>query len=82
MKIFLRPFFRFHLFKMSSCQFIMNECTLSTGKLPLGCMPRNSVVRIIDSPDMTSAVYHGHKALNKKKKKTKTNCCHRPNSAL
>ena len=34
----------------------------STGKLPLGGLPRNSVVRITDHPDMTSAVYHGHKA--------------------
>ena len=36
-----------------------NECALSTGKLPLGDFPRTSVVRIIDRPDMTSAVYHG-----------------------
>ena len=35
------------------------ECTLSTGKLSLGGLPRNSVVRITDRPDMTSAVYHG-----------------------
>ena len=31
------------------------ECKLSTGKLPLGGLPRNSVVRINDHPDMTSA---------------------------
>ena len=38
------------------------ECMLSTGKLPLGGLPRNSVVRISDHADMTSAVYGGHKA--------------------
>ena len=36
------------------------ECTLSTtGKLPPGGLPRNSVVGITDSPDMTSAVNRG-----------------------
>ena len=40
------------------------ECMLSTGKLPLEGLPKNSVVRITDRPDMTSAVYHGHKASN------------------
>ena len=43
---------------------MMKECALSTSELPPGGLPRNSVVRIIDRPDMTSAVYHGHKALN------------------
>ena len=38
------------------------ECTLSTGELPLGGLPRNSVVRINDRSDMTSAVYCGCKA--------------------
>ena len=40
------------------------ECALSTCtcKLPLGGLPRNSVVRITDRPDMTSAVDHGRKA--------------------
>ena len=42
MKIFLRPFFR--LFKKSSCQLMVKECTLSTVKLPLGGLPGNSVV--------------------------------------
>ena len=42
-----------------------NECTLSTGKLPLGGLPRNSVFRINDHPDMTTAVYCGHKVSNK-----------------
>ena len=40
------------------------ECTLSTGKQPLAGLPRNSVVRITDRPNMTSAVYCGHKAIN------------------
>ena len=40
------------------------ECTLSTGKLPLGGLPRNSVVRITDSLDMFSAINHGRKATN------------------
>ena len=39
----------------------------STGKLHPGVLPRNSVVRITDHPDMTSAVYHGHKARNQTK---------------
>ena len=45
------------------------KCALSTGLLPPGGLPRNSVVRINDRPDMTSAVYCGCKALNQ----TKTN---------
>ena len=45
------------------------ECTLSTGKLPLGGLPRNSVVRITDHPNMTSAVYCGCKAINQTNKK-------------
>ena len=40
------------------------ECTLSIGKLPLGGFPKNSVVRINDHPNMTSAVYRGRKTLN------------------
>ena len=31
------------------------ECMLSTGKLPLGGLPRNSVARITAHPDMTAA---------------------------
>ena len=38
------------------------RCALSTGYLPLGGLPRNSVDRITDRPDMTSAVDHGRKA--------------------
>ena len=36
---------------------------LSTGNLPRGGLPRNSVDRITDRLDMTSAVHRGHKAL-------------------
>ena len=39
------------------------------GKLPPGGLPWNSVVRITDRPDMTSAVYRGRKASNQNKKK-------------
>ena len=38
------------------------ECVPSTGKLPMGGLPRNSAVRITDCPDMISAVDCGHKA--------------------
>ena len=37
---------------------------LSTGKLPLRGLPRNSLVRITDCPDIISAVYHGLEARN------------------
>ena len=45
------------------------ECTLSTSKLSPGGLPRNSVIRITDLPDMTSAVYRGCKATNRTNKK-------------
>ena len=44
-------------------------CVLSTGYLPRGGLPRNSVDRITDRPDMTSAVDRGRKA----SAQTKTN---------
>ena len=44
MKTFLWPFSLFHRFKKNSCQLLVEECALSTGKLP-GGLPRNSVVR-------------------------------------
>ena len=62
MKMFLRPLFLFRLFKKSSCQLMPKECSLSTGKLPPVVLPRNSVVRITNCPDMPSAVYNGRKA--------------------
>ena len=67
MKIFLRPFFLFRRFKKSICQLMAKWCTLSPGKLPRGGLPKNSVDRITDRPDMTSAVYRG------RKEPTKTN---------
>ena len=36
---------------------MVKECMLSSDNLPLGGLPRNSMVRITDRPDMTSAVY-------------------------
>ena len=44
-------------------------CALTTGYLPRGGLPRNSVDRITDGPDMTSAVERGRKAV------TQTNNC-------
>ena len=38
------------------------RCALSTGNLLRGGLPRNSMDRITDRPDMTSAVYRGRKA--------------------
>ena len=43
-------------------------CVLSTGYLPLGGLPRNSVDRITDHSDMTSAVDRGRKASTQTKK--------------
>ena len=37
-------------------------CALNTGYLPRGGLPRNSVDRLTDRPDMTSAVDRGRKA--------------------
>ena len=42
---------------------------LSTGYLPRGGLPRNSVDRITDRPDKTSAVDRGRKASTKTKTK-------------
>ena len=47
-------------------------CALSTGYLPRGGLPRNSVDRITDRPDMTSAVDCGRKASNQTNKQIKT----------
>ena len=44
--------------RRAAVKFMVKECILSTGKLPPEGLPRNSVVRITDRPDMTSAVYH------------------------
>ena len=42
---------------------------LSTGNLPRGGLPRNSVDRITDRPDMTSAVDRGRIALTQQQQK-------------
>ena len=47
----------------SICQLMEKGWALSTSNLPLGGLPRNSVDRITDRPDMTSAVDCGRKAL-------------------
>ena len=52
-------------FKKSSCQLMIKERMLSSGKLPLGGLPRNSAT---DRPNMTSDVYCGRKAANQTKK--------------
>ena len=59
----LRPFFLFRRFKKRICQLMAKGWALSTGSLPRGGLPRNSVDRITDRPDMTSAVDRGRKAL-------------------
>ena len=56
MKLFLRPFFLFRRFKKSSCQLMAKRCALSTGHLPRGGLPRNSMNRISDRPDMSPVV--------------------------
>ena len=47
---------------------MVKEFMLSTGKLSLGGLPRNSEVRITDCPGMTLAVYHECKASNQQNK--------------
>ena len=64
MKIFLQPFFFFCRFKKSICQLTAKRCALSTGYLPPGCLPRNSVDRLTDRSDMTSAVCINSTQLN------------------
>ena len=49
---------------------MVKECVLSTGYLPRGGLPRNSVDRITDHPDMTLAVDRGRKASTKTNKQT------------
>ena len=54
--------------KKRSCQLMAKGCALSTGYLARGGLPRNSVDRITDRPDMTSAVDRGRKALTQTNK--------------
>ena len=73
MKIWSLKYFYSHFIPLPLIQeeqFISKECTLKykcTGKLPLGGLPRNGVVRITDLPDMTQNVYCGSKASNQAK---------------
>ena len=60
------------LFKKSRCQLMAKECVLSIGYLPRGGLPMNSVDRITDYPDMTSAVDRGRKASTQTNKKYNT----------
>ena len=72
MKIFPRPHLPLLLIQvLSSCQLMAKECMLSTGKLCLVGLPRNNVVSIADSPDITLAVYGGNKAINQTNKQIK-----------
>ena len=52
------------------------ECALCNGKMPLGGLTRNSVVRITYRPDMTSAVDHGRKASTQPTQHMTTECQH------
>ena len=36
--------------RRADCQFLAKECALSTGKLPPGGLPRNSVVKLLPVP--------------------------------
>ena len=58
-KLFLRPFILFFWCTKSSCHLMVNGCALSTGYLPRGGLHRNSVDKLTDRPDMTSAVGRG-----------------------
>ena len=50
-------------FKKGSCQLLAKVCARSTGNNRLGglSLPRKSVVRLTDRPDMTLDVYRGLK---------------------
>ena len=47
---------------INTIMLMAKRCALSTGNLLRRGLPRNSVDRITDRPDMTSAVYRGRKA--------------------
>ena len=59
---------------LSICQLIAKGWALSTGNLPRGGLPRNSVDMITDHPDMTTAVDRGRKALTQLNS-TQMICC-------
>ena len=51
------------------------RCALSTGYMPRGGLPRNSVDRITDRPDMTTAVDRGRKASTQTNKQNSHHRC-------
>ena len=55
--------FSFRWFTRGSCQLLAKVCARSTGSNRLGglSLPRKSVVRLTDRPDMTLDVYRGRK---------------------
>ena len=54
--------FSFRFFKKGSCQLLAKVCARSTGNRLGGLsLPRKSVVRLTDCPDMTLDVYRGRK---------------------
>ena len=57
-------------------------CALSTGYLPRGGLPRNSVDRITDRPDMTSAVDRVRKASTQTNKQTNKQNSYKQNFAF
>ena len=60
--------FSFRFFKKGSCQLLAKVCARSTGyRLGGLSLPRKSVVRLIDRPDMTLDVYRGRKTTNQQK---------------
>ena len=60
--------FSFHFFKKGSCRKYVHEVLVN----PLGglSLPRKSVVRLTDRPDMTLDVYRGGKTTMKQMKQT------------
>ena len=54
---------------------MVKGCALSTGYLPRGGLPRNSVDRITEHPDMTSAVDRGRKASTQTQSYVKSQEC-------
>ena len=55
--------FSFRFFKKGSCQLLVKVCARSTGNRLGGLsLPRKSVVRLTDRPDMTLDAYRGRKA--------------------
>ena len=56
--------FSFRFFKKGSCQLLAKVCARSTGNRLGGVsLPRKSVVRLTDRPDMTLDVYRGRKTI-------------------